>query len=149
MKYRNAASASIGTSISSGQTIFFNSEGTWTPHSPIPSLMVWNPRIMQDPRGNEYVVRNEKNKKALDSLYSTNMTAAAVNNKHLQSRKVAITKLMEEIGKEEITKLMNFSEDQSNYSGMKDGKIWAERLGIIFSGASPIFWKTFSPIFFS
>ena len=88
MKYRNAASASIGTSISSGQTIFFNSEGTWTPHSPIPSLMVWNPRIMQDPRGNEYVVRNEKNKKALDSLYSTNMTAAAVNNKHLQSRKV-------------------------------------------------------------
>ena len=135
MKYRNAASTSIGTSISSGQTIFFNSEGTWLPYSPIPSLMVWNPRIMEDPRGNDYAVRNEKNKKALDTMYSTNMTAVGVNNKHLQLRKNAITKLTEEIGKEEITKLMKFSKDQSNYSGIKDGKFWAERLGIIFSGA--------------
>ena len=135
MKYRNAASTSIGTSISSGQTIFFNSEGTWLPYSPIPLLMVWNPRIMEDPRGNDYAVRNEKNKKALDTMYSTNMTAVGVNNKHLQLRKNAVTKLTEEIGKEEITKLMKFSQDQSNYSGIEDGKIWAERLGIIFSGA--------------
>ena len=105
MNHRNASSTSIGTSVSTGQTNFFNSEETWSPYGQTPAMMIWGANMLQDPKGNEYMVRNEKNKKALDNYYSTNMTAVGVNAKLTQLKKVAITKLMEDIGKKDIIEL--------------------------------------------
>ena len=126
-----------GQTISTGQTNFYSLEETWFPHlKKTPTVMICGDKTMQDPRGTDYMVRNAKNKKALDSYYSTNMTALGVSANITQLKKVAITSLMENIGIEDITKLMKFTEKDSKYTGIrKDCKSWAERLSIIFTGA--------------
>lgn len=135
LTYSQAGSASVGTSISVGQTSFFNSEATWFPYNKIPSLMTWSEKKLEDPNGDNYSVSNAKNKKALDAYYTTNITAGAMNARDIQMKKSAISTLMSSIPPKEIQKIMKFESNESEYNGLKDGKNYIDCLAIIFSGA--------------
>lgn len=135
--FREAASASIGTSISVGQTSFFRNEETWYPHMKQPLLMIWGDKTYEDPNGDTYIVKSDKSKKALNAYYTANVSATSANTIDVQNRKKSVYKLMLTLKSCDIVKAMKLDDKQSMYSGLKEpnGKHVYDCLAIMFSGA--------------
>ena len=145
-----ASSTSIGTSISVGQTSFFNDLSTWEFFSKPPSLMEWG-SLLEDPRGDEFRVTTVKNKKALNQLYSTVEEAKGITNRSILGVKNAVAVMLSSMNVKEIVEALHLEDPESEYHSLRDanGKQHIEALAIIFSGSYsngiPCFPPHFTP----
>jgi hypothetical protein len=99
--------------------------------------MTWGDKVNEDLQGGAYAVKGAKGKKAMDTYYSTNLTASGLNTKDIQNKKIAITNLLSTLPLCDIRSALSFEDPESQFIGLKDtkGKATAECLSIIFSGA--------------
>lgn len=104
-----SSSLPIGTSVSIGQTSFFDDLHTWSALPTPPLLLVWG-AAAQDPRGETFLVNNQKIKKALNQMFATTQSAVGISNQITINQKAAVSKMFSQIPASDIQLLLRLDD---------------------------------------